>query len=291
MNTYIWNAKYETGVLSLDMDHRLLFALGNQVIAAEVTGDTVAQKTALLTLVSTAVSHVDRSDRLMLEIKYDYPKAARHQLEHARLLKKLMSAIDDLDAGKETPRAIGEMLLAWLMDHIVVEDKPLGVALLQQQNSVDRRTDPPAEFEEDELLGGFRRIGNLEPIMWSEKFKVGLPEIDQDHRMMIEAINQIFLVRDSADRDHLATLIESLGNMTVAHFEHEEASMRCLTASEAELHRREHRDLLEEFGLQADEWRWHRISTETICRFMRSWLLRHIISQDVHLGKSAIATR
>lgn len=287
MNNLLWDANYETGVLSLDIDHRLLFALGNQVIVADEKGDWVAQKTALLALVSATVAHFERSERLMLDIKYSYKEAARHQLEHSRLLKKLMPALDDLDSGKNSARASSEMLLTWLQKHISSEDKLLGNALLEQKNSVDRREESFLSGDEDELLGGFRRIGQLEPIIWSEKFKLGIKEIDQDHRMMIEAINQIIVAQESASHDHIATLIERLGNLTVEHFEREESVMGCLSKAEAASHRQEHRNLLEEFGLQADEWRWHRISTESVCRFMRSWLLRHIISLDTHLAPGA----
>ena len=281
LTTDTWFAELETGISAMDLDHKTLLALVNRVIVASNEPDLVGLKSSLLDLQAELIAHFEREESLMAECIYE--AATLHQEEHQQLASEIQEQINDLDAGKGNVTFIARFMRNWLLQHIATRDAHFGKALLTQRGTTDRRQiadDGIDIFEE-------RRLGGMEAIQWTPALELGIASIDANHRAMIDTLNAILATRQTDDKARLAALLEQLGNETAADFQTEEALMLQLSVENLATHKEEHRQLLDEFANQVDDWRQNRISAELLCRFMHHWLIRHIAALDIPL---AVAT-
>lgn len=286
MKSNSWTSAFETGVLALDVDLRMLFKIIDQIRFATSVEPTTGVNSLLLTLLSATIAHFDREQRLMVECKYDYRRAAQHEAEHEILASELLHLIDAYEDGKTDPAQVSQFMEQWLQPHCKSQDVPLGAAILNQKDTIDRRLTPETDSQNGIEVPNLRRMGHLDPIVWSHKIEVGIEIIDCDHKNLIDCFNEILSARGTASKLEVATLLEKLGNATEVHFSNEEDLMLARGFEDIVQHKEEHRRLLDEYGHQVEDWRFNRTSTDTICRFLYSWLLRHIVAMDLPLGEA-----
>jgi hemerythrin len=130
------------------------------------------------------------------------------------------------------------------------------------------------------------RRGIVRDLVWGEILRVGVDEIDEDHRKLIHIFNILnHSVTEGESPEYLAVTLEELINCTVWHFSHEERLMLKYRYKEIEEHKAEHRELirsvkeLQQEILQADK----PIVGENI-EFLERWLTEHILTADGRLG-------
>lgn len=122
-------------------------------------------------------------------------------------------------------------------------------------------------------------------IQWSPSFSVGSPILDADHRKLIDILNEIYEVwtGDSCTVE-LGRLFDQLLDYTDNHFSREENKLADRDYPGLERHQAEHerlRELVHAFrsrhlaGQQADTL------TEEMTKFLKSWLLNHILEEDM----------
>jgi hemerythrin-like metal-binding protein len=273
-----WTSRLETGVSELDTDNRSLLDLVRRVKAKSDEAPLSELKSALLAFHAEMTSHFEREERLMAECNYQ--AVADHREEHRKLAAEVQEQLTALEACEARVAAIGHFMHNWIVGHIADMDGQLGKAIVTQSGTTDRRQDSGEEFDIFEE----RRLGNLGSVRWTSGLAVGVDSIDADHRIMIELLNEIIGARQLTDRARLATLLERFGDETARHFRSEEALMAHFGAEHTSAHIEEHRQLLDEFAQQVDDWRADRISAELLCRFMYRWILRHIQTADIPLG-------
>jgi len=126
----------------------------------------------------------------------------------------------------------------------------------------------------------------MKDIVWGKILSVGIEEIDEDHRKLVDIFNILNrAVREGEPPDYLAATLEELINCTVWHFSHEERLMLKHRYPEAAEHKAEHRELIESARelqrklLQAD-----RPLAEEHIEFLERWLTEHIFTADGRLG-------
>lgn len=116
---------------------------------------------------------------------------------------------------------------------------------------------------------------------WSDDLSVGIQEIDEQHRILINLINRLFnegLIKHntSVANEVLAELVQ----YTVIHFAVEESLFRIFDYPGYETHKAQHEDLknqVMELKLKVELGK--EISTELIS-FLRNWLKNHIVQED-----------
>ena len=126
----------------------------------------------------------------------------------------------------------------------------------------------------------------MKDIVWDEILSVGVDEIDEDHRKLVNIfniLNHSVIAEESSD--YLAATLAELINCTVWHFSHEERLMLKHRYEGIEEHKAEHRELiksakeLQQEILQADK----PVVDEHI-EFLERWLTEHILTADLRLG-------
>ncbi|HEX5634127.1 MAG TPA: hemerythrin family protein [Gemmatimonadales bacterium] len=126
------------------------------------------------------------------------------------------------------------------------------------------------------------------PIAWRPAMAVGHEMIDRDHRGLIESINQVeAALLGEGTAAALAGVLDGLGDYTKAHFEREEGLMNALGYYRAAEHRESHRRLRAQLleirkavqSAKADEV--GPAERERLVALLRSWLLDHVLKEDL----------
>ena len=126
----------------------------------------------------------------------------------------------------------------------------------------------------------------MKDIIWGETLSVGITEIDEDHRKLVDLYNLlIHAVADEETTIYLDALMEELITCTAGHFKHEERLMLKYGYEGLESHRAEHQDLIESGKVLHQKLlqNGNQVPIEYI-RSLERWLIGHILGTDMDLG-------
>lgn len=131
-----WRKQMTVGNLIIDLDHRYLIALINQVEYAmrhpeekDILDNAVGQ------LKAYAREHFDREERIQLHISYQHYHD--HKFLHQQLLERLDAIAERIDAHHErgelteAGEEIAGLLRDWLLNHVLKEDMKMKCDLEQ----------------------------------------------------------------------------------------------------------------------------------------------------------------
>lgn len=118
-------------------------------------------------------------------------------------------------------------------------------------------------------------------VRWEESYRLGLDEIDDQHKMLFDIMNHLWkaIVR-RAGAEEMASIINDLEQYTISHFTAEEAFMRSHGHSDFAQHKKQHDSFvarLREARLAAGQGRT--VDLELL-HFLREWLVNHIMVKD-----------
>ncbi|HES58741.1 MAG TPA: bacteriohemerythrin [Firmicutes bacterium] len=124
-------------------------------------------------------------------------------------------------------------------------------------------------------------------IQWKDSLTVYNNFLDEQHRKMIEAVNELhaeyMLGRDARDMNHHLT---DLSALTRTHFQTEEIMMHATQYPGLERHKAEHQQLLADMDTIVGELtRGERELTEELFEFLHHWVEGHIRSEDREFGQ------
>lgn len=130
-----------------------------------------------------------------------------------------------------------------------------------------------------------------EKIVWSSDYDTGVEDIDEQHRILVNTINE---AREKLSND---SSLEALENITrdllsyaLYHFETEEEMMqehnyKAHSEEEYETHMKQHRDFSAQVVAVRESIKsGNPISKEDLIEFLMSWLINHINKTDKKLA-------
>ncbi len=122
---------------------------------------------------------------------------------------------------------------------------------------------------------------------WKDIFSVGVKEIDDQHKKLIQLINTLNdAVLTGEDRAVLGDTLRGLIRYTETHFVFEEQLMEKHDYMLKIEHRREHSELVKiavDFRTRYEQGEFP--LTDEVMVFLRDWLSRHIMNSDKILGR------
>lgn len=126
----------------------------------------------------------------------------------------------------------------------------------------------------------------MKDLVWEKILSVGIDEIDEDHRKLVNIFNILnHSINDRDTPEYLATVLEELINCTVWHFSHEERLMLKYNYDRYEEHKAEHQDLIKSAKeLQQKISQSGGLVANKDLEFLEQWLTEHILSADMKLG-------
>ena len=124
----------------------------------------------------------------------------------------------------------------------------------------------------------------MEFITWQDSMSVGIPVIDQDHKIIMRLIN--FSHRQLIEHHEekvLSSALNALIDYTLYHFAREELVMKACDYPSIGEHEKLHQDLTKQVADIAH--RYHEdsssIEPEIFLEFLKNWLINHILKQDM----------
>lgn len=122
----------------------------------------------------------------------------------------------------------------------------------------------------------------MEPIEWSDKYSVGVRELDEQHRQLFDLLGMLRqAILRGDDVDSLALILQGFIDYAVGHCTHEEHLLRRHGYADIEAHRMEHSHLLHMLSEFREDLRdGHNDLAERLHQFVMHWLESHVSHTD-----------
>ncbi len=118
-------------------------------------------------------------------------------------------------------------------------------------------------------------------IEWSEEYSVNCSEIDEQHKVLFDLINQLYSKFSDTDKDTILDILNELYKYTDEHFRTEEVLFDIYKYPHTEEHKKEHKDFVDkvaEFTKKFEEG--DEMLTFDILFFLKDWIIEHILYSD-----------
>ncbi len=131
------------------------------------------------------------------------------------------------------------------------------------------------------VLAGSNSDGTL--IRWTGELDTGIPDIDQQHRRLVDLINQLFTsMREGNNKTEIARVVDELVNYTDTHFSFEEELMRSHGYPGYSEHQRIHQSFVAQINQFATKIKGEEhLAAADVFSFLKDWLISHIKKQDI----------
>ena len=134
----------------------------------------------------------------------------------------------------------------------------------------------------------------MDTFRWNSVFETGLDEIDNQHRRLVELLNELSRNIDSARPESIDRTLRELADYTVYHFASEERFMDLHHLAPEFCNR--HRATHAKFVAQVTEWideRKHEqhLEPRRLLDYLANWLIFHILGDDRALGRQVAAIK
>jgi len=121
--------------------------------------------------------------------------------------------------------------------------------------------------------------------LWEERYSVGVPQLDEEHKTILALINTIALNRDQPGwQANLVEILNQLTNYAIGHCEREEAMLKEVGYPDLQGQQREHlafRQRLAVFTMDMDDPEQQRRILNMLLSFLKEWWLEHILVSDM----------
>lgn len=126
----------------------------------------------------------------------------------------------------------------------------------------------------------------MKDIVWDHVLSIGIEEIDDDHRRLVNLFNILnHSVTEGDAPEYLAAVLEELINCTAWHFSHEERLMLKYGYEGTAEHKKEHQELIKSAKeLQSKILLAGKLVASEDLEFLERWLTMHILTTDMRLG-------
>jgi len=148
MQTFQWTSQFDTGIETVDQQHRELVKLINHLGTVSVEGDNFdsAISPILGELTDYAMNHFSEEEDLMEECRLDRRHIEHHQLQHSRFIEEIEEIWGLRGTQQDPVGVLGEFLSSWLASHILEEDQ----SMARQMDRIRSGMSPDAAYRGDQ---------------------------------------------------------------------------------------------------------------------------------------------
>jgi len=138
MQAFVWNKRFETGIASVDEQHRRLVEIVNQMGEVLIDGSSTEASIndVFATLAEYAQFHFADEERLMAEASLHQGSADLHQQHHRQFVAQLTTMWKGRADLVNPAEVLQGFLASWLAFHILEEDQSMARQLLLIEQGV-----------------------------------------------------------------------------------------------------------------------------------------------------------
>lgn len=134
-----------------------------------------------------------------------------------------------------------------------------------------------------------KKVRNL--VEWSEELSVGIQEIDEQHKILVDLLNQLYgAIITRTDSSVIGDILDELTEYTIIHFAVEESLMRILDYPDYVEHKKQHEELANQVVDLKNKFKKNEVSIGMeMLNFLRNWLTKHILVEDKRYAPFMVA--
>lgn len=118
-------------------------------------------------------------------------------------------------------------------------------------------------------------------IVWNDRYCIGIPIIDEQHRCIVSIINSIhYFIEEHRELDVLHSIIDMMIQYTVIHFKTEEAMLKEAGYPHIEDHVQLHKHLIDQLKGVVSHKAMQDRDVEPLMKLLKAWWLSHINQED-----------
>ena len=119
-------------------------------------------------------------------------------------------------------------------------------------------------------------------VAWSDEFSLNMPEIDAQHQVLIDLINQVWgaTIASKPDAEKTIRIVEELEKYTLTHFTAEEVFMRKMNYLNFKPHKQAHDQFVARVSDEKKKIIAGQRMSLDIVHFLKDWLINHILVSD-----------
>lgn len=125
-------------------------------------------------------------------------------------------------------------------------------------------------------------------IEWRFEFETGVPDVDHEHRELVDLINQLHdQMGGDAEPDEISAFLGEVFARISAHFALEESVMRKHQYDQYTEHKTDHEKLLDDIRDIMDDYDAGKFAAydEALSSAVRDWFVDHFKTKDARLHK------
>lgn len=121
----------------------------------------------------------------------------------------------------------------------------------------------------------------MDSALWKDRFVVGIPEIDEEHRGLFDALEELSTALAAGERARALDTLRPIAEHALSHFAHEERMMRRAGYSGYKWHRAQHETAKKRLSALIQEARGAGLpECQHVAEFLKAWMPDHITLHD-----------
>lgn len=128
----------------------------------------------------------------------------------------------------------------------------------------------------------YNKTSGSEHIKWKDEYSVGIRHIDNDHKKLIDLLNQFTIAYEHNVSESFETeALQQLIDYTKYHFKREEKLMQKHDYPDFEAHQAKHQEMINQVNSFVELYneKGHD-AFKDVCEFLTAWLINHINGTD-----------
>lgn len=117
---------------------------------------------------------------------------------------------------------------------------------------------------------------------WKDEYSVGIAKIDEQHKRLVDILNELFIsMKSGQGSEKVGMILSKLIDYTQKHFSDEEALMGAEKYSGLAVHKNEHARLAAQVLDFQRQYQANNVGVSVkVSGFLKEWLIQHILKED-----------
>ncbi|OGT88618.1 MAG: hypothetical protein A2286_03250 [Gammaproteobacteria bacterium RIFOXYA12_FULL_61_12] len=117
-------------------------------------------------------------------------------------------------------------------------------------------------------------------LQWSSTLETGIEVIDEQHKRIVNYINQLYDAKETHDNAVVGGVIDELVDYTISHFAFEESLMEQAGYTFLEPHKKVHELFTKKVGQFISRYKGGEDVADELLNMLQRWLINHIKNED-----------
>jgi len=261
---------------------------GFAVVAEEVRN--LAQRSATASkdtasLIENAVKMADNGEKIVKHLASNFEKITDTTKKVGAVVSEIATAsIEQASGVEQVNKAVSEMDRVTQQNAATAEESAAASEQLsaQAETLYDHVADLTRLVTGEEHSQERTADGSVAYITWKKEYELGVPDMDNQHKRLVQLINELYVaMKSGAGGSGAGKALKGVVDYTKQHFGNEERLQQQYGYPGLGAHKTLHKELLEQVLDFKQRYESREAGIESkLAKFLKDWLINHIMGQD-----------